>query len=38
MNDFWLKYLAAFLIVIAALIIGVAVQEYIEWRKHKRTP
>jgi hypothetical protein len=36
MSDYWLTYVAAFLIVIGVLMIGAAVQEYIEWRKDRR--
>jgi hypothetical protein len=30
----WLIFGAAFLIVVALLMIGVAVQEWLEWRRH----
>lgn len=36
MSDHWLTYVASFLIVVGVLMIGVAVQEYTEWRKDRR--
>lgn len=34
----WLQWLAAFMAVLAVLTIGVAIQEYLDWRKGNRKP
>ena len=34
--SWWVAWLAAFMVVIAILTIGVAIQEYLIWRKETR--
>ena len=36
MSQHWLQWIAAYLIVIALLTIGVAIQEFLDWRKERR--
>jgi hypothetical protein len=31
--DFWLAWISAFFIVVAVLMIGAAVHEYLQWRR-----
>jgi len=33
--QFWLQWLEAFLIVVAVLMIGSAIHEYIQWRRDR---
>lgn len=35
MTAFWLQYIAAFLIVIGALMVGVGIAEWRQWRKER---
>ena len=33
--DFWLTWISAFFVVIAALMVGVVVSEYLLWKKER---